>query len=296
MKHGTTFLASFILLVTSYTAHAQIKIVTTTGMIADLVHNIGGNHVDVTPLMNSGIDPHLYKATQGDLRKIKNADIVIYNGLYLEGKMQDIFDKLAKKKPVYAVTENLAKNQLIEDSEHADPHIWFDVSLWQLAANRVLEILIKHDSSNAKSYEANAQNYIGLLKAKHQWVQAQIKLIPKNQRVLITAHDAFGYLGKAYGIEVMGLQGISTAAEFGLQDIKRLKDIIVEREIKAVFIESSVSPRFIESLVAGVKAQGHELKIGGELFSDAMGAKGSGADNYLGMVEHNINTIVGSLK
>lgn len=296
MKHGTTFLALFILLVTSYTAHAQIKIVTTTGMIADLVHNIGGNHVDVTPLMNSGIDPHLYKATQGDLRKIKNADIVIYNGLYLEGKMQDIFDKLAKKKPVYAVAENLAKNQLIEDSEHADPHIWFDVSLWQLAANRVLEILIKHDSSNAKSYETNAQNYINLLKAKHQWVQAQIKLIPKNQRVLITAHDAFGYLGKAYGIEVMGLQGISTAAEFGLQDIKRLKDIIVEREIKAVFIESSVSPRFIESLVAGVKAQGHELKIGGELFSDAMGPKGSGADNYLGMVEHNINTIVGSLK
>ena len=280
-----------LLALLSTPAVAQLQVTTTTGMIADLVENIGQDKVKVQSLMGVGVDPHLYKATQGDMRKLSRADIIFYNGLHLEGKMQDIFDKLARKKTVVAVTESLSHSDLIQYDALHDPHVWFDIALWQQVADKVAEVLAKKDAKNAAFYQRNLGAYQQQLASLNQWSKAQINQIPKNNRVLITAHDAFGYFGKAYGFEVMGLQGISTAGEFGLQDIKQLKDVIVQRDIKAVFVESSVSPKFIESLVKGVQAEGKTLKVGGELYSDAMGPTGSGADDYIGMVQHNIRTI-----
>jgi len=277
-------------------SQAQINVVTTTGMIADLVKNIGGQHVKVTALMNTGVDPHLYKATQGDLKRLLRADIILYNGLHLEGKMQEVFEKLSRKKPVFAIANKIATSELIQHGKYPDPHIWFDLQMWQQAGLRVKDILIQQDMKNQADYEKQAERYLADLARLNQWVIEQVNLIPETQRILITAHDAFGYFGKAYKIKVMGLQGVSTAAEFGLQDIKRLKDIIVQNKVRAVFVESSVSPRFIQSLVAGVKAEGHDVRIGGELYSDAMGPEGTATDNYFGMVKHNVTTIVEALK
>lgn len=277
-------------------AQAQLKVTVTTGMIADLVENIGQDKVKVTALMGAGVDPHLYKATQGDIRRLSGSDLILYNGLHLEGKMQPIFEKLARKKAVFAVSDKIPADRLIHFENLHDPHIWFDVSLWQLATQRIAEILQQQDPENAGNYRKNAENYLKQLEELDQWVNAEIAQIPQTQRILITAHDAFGYFGKAYGLEVRGLQGVSTASEFGLQDIKRLKDIILKNHVKAVFVESSVSPKFIQSLVAGVKAEGGDLKLGGELFSDAMDLQGRPAGNYIGMVKHNVKTIVKALK
>jgi manganese/zinc/iron transport system substrate-binding protein len=290
----------FFLLVVSFFASVSVakpvNVVATTGMIADLAINIGQDKVKVISLMSSGVDPHLYKATQGDLRRLQKADIIFYNGLHLEGKMQDIFNKLAKKKPVFAVTKQIDHAQLIKADGAHDPHLWFDVSLWHAAAKEVLARLVEVDSINKDFYQKNAKAYLAKLEQLHVWAGEQIGLIPKSQRMLITAHDAFGYFGRAYGLEVHGLQGVSTASEFGLNDIKVLKRMIVKRKIKAVFVESSVPKKFLQSLVSGVKAEGGDLKIGGELFSDAMGLKGTEEGTYIGMVKHNVNTIVSALK
>jgi len=290
------FILGLSLFATSFSSQAQLNIIATTGMIADLAKNIGGNHVKVTALMGTGVDPHLYKATQGDLRLITRADIIFYNGLHLEGKMQDIFEKIARKKTVIAVGSKIDQNKLMHHGTYADPHIWFDLSLWQQAGQRVSETLQEQDPKNKADYQTQANQYLKQMTELDVWVKQQILDLPESQRILITAHDAFGYFGKAYGIKVMGLQGISTTAEFGLQDIKHLKNVIVKNNVKAVFVESSVSPRFIESLVAGVTAEGHKVVIGGELYSDAMGPKGTATDNYFGMVKHNVQTIVNALK
>ncbi|QKI88843.1 metal ABC transporter solute-binding protein, Zn/Mn family [Thiomicrorhabdus xiamenensis] len=272
-------------------AHAQLKITVTTGMIADLVNQIAKDKAKVQALMGVGVDPHLYKATQGDVRKLSRADIIFYNGLHLEGKLQPILQKMQRRKTVVAVTENFPEKRLIAFDKLHDPHVWFDVSLWELAAQQVQKTLATKDPQNAAFYQRNAEQYRTRLNELHQWVKQEMQKVPQAKRVLITAHDAFGYFGKAYDLEVMGLQGISTAGEFGLQDIKQLKDVIVARDISAVFVESSVSPKFIESLVKGVQAEGKQLRIGGELYSDAMGVKGSDADTYIKMVEHNVHTI-----
>jgi manganese/zinc/iron transport system substrate-binding protein len=285
-----------VLLGFSFSAQAQLKVVTTTGMIADLAQNIGGQYVEVTALMGSGVDPHLYKATHGDLRRLTKADIILYNGLHLEGKMQDIFEKMARNRAVFAVSSLIPETQLRQHGHFPDPHIWFDLSLWQQAGQRVLQILQQQDPKNQQAYADNAKPYLDEMQALHQWIKTQVQSIPPAQRILITAHDAFGYFGQAYGMQVMGLQGISTASEFGLQDIKQLKDIIVKNQIKAVFVETSVSPRFIQSLVAGVKAEGNDLRIGGELYSDAMGQSDTSTGTYFGMVKHNVTTIVDALK
>lgn len=276
-----------------------LNVVTTTGMIGDLVYNIGQDKVVLTTLMGSGVDPHLYKATHGDLRRLQQADIVFYNGLFLEGRMQDILEELSAKKSVYAVTKNIPVSELLGFDDEVykyDPHIWFDVNLWKQAGQLVLDKLVKTDPDNSAFFKKNAKVYFAELSDLHIWVKDQIQQIPASERVLITAHDAFGYFGRAYGMEVRGLQGITTEAEFGLHDIKVLKDFIVERNIKAVFVEASVPKRFIESLVAGIQAEGRDLVIGGVLYSDAMGLKGSPTGNYIGMVKHNVNTIVGALK
>lgn len=273
-----------------------LNVVVTTGMIGDLVLNIGQKNVEMTALMGVGVDPHLYKATHGDLRRLQKADVIFYNGLHLEGKMQDVFEKLAHRKPVYAVTQNIEEHRLHRYGKAHDPHVWFDVALWHAAGQLVLEKLIEHDPQNEKRYRENAAQYFKQLAELDAWVKQQINQIPKQQRVLITAHDAFGYFGTAYDMEVRGLQGISTATEFGLHDIKALKELILARKIKAVFVESSVPKRFLESLVAGVNEVGQPLKIGGELYSDAMGLSGTPEGTYIGMVKHNVNVIVRALK
>ncbi|MFB6364877.1 metal ABC transporter solute-binding protein, Zn/Mn family [Paenibacillus elgii] len=280
-------------------APGKVKITATIGMIADIVRQVGGTHVEVTGLMKAGVDPHLYKASQGDLKKLDQAEIIFYNGLHLEGKMTNVFEKMEKSKPTVAVTKNIPESKLrgMEDGTGAhDPHVWFDVKHWISATETVRDELSKHDADNAADYKKNAEAYIKQLEELHQFAKEQIASIPEKQRVLVTAHDAFGYFGDAYGIKVMGLQGISTASEYGSKDVSDLRDFLVANKIKAVFVESSVPKKSIEAVIEGAKKQGHEIQIGGELFSDAMGEEGTPEGNYIGMVKHNIHTIVQALK
>jgi manganese/zinc/iron transport system substrate-binding protein len=210
--------------------------------------------------------------------------------------MQSVFEKMAKNKPVFAISDTLSKTQLLFHDTHPDPHIWFDLTLWHQAGLVVLQHLQQQDPAHKADYQAQAEAYLAQMSELNTWVKHQIERIPAQQRVLITAHDAFGYFGQAYGLKVLGLQGVSTASEFGLQDLKRLKDIIIQQKIKAVFVESSVSPRLIQSLVEGSQAEGHALTIGGELYSDAMGLAGTPSGTYFGMVKHNVTTLVNALK
>ncbi|MEK8132464.1 zinc ABC transporter substrate-binding protein [Paenibacillus filicis] len=280
-------------------AEGKIKITTTIGMIADITEQVGGEHVKVTALMKPGVDPHLYKASQGDVRKLEEAELILYGGLHLEGKMTDIFENMAKQKTTVAVTRDIPESQLLlvdDGSGTHDPHVWFDVKLWTRATETVQEALSKHDAAHAAEYKQNADAYIAKLRELDQYAARQIASIPEGQRVLVTAHDAFGYFGKAYGIKVMGLQGISTASEYGSKDVSTLRDYLVANKIKAVFVESSVPKKSIEAVIQGAAKQGHEVKIGGELFSDAMGPAGTPEGTYIGMVRHNVDTIVKALK
>jgi manganese/zinc/iron transport system substrate-binding protein len=280
-------------------ANGKWKVTTTTGMVADIVKQVGGEYVEVTQLMGAGVDPHLYKASEGDIKRINDADIIFYSGLHLEGKMVEIFEKIGKKKPVKAVTASLTKEQLLADPaspNSPDPHVWFDVSLWMKAVEQVRDDLSAFDPAHKDTYAKNATKYLGELKDLDQYARAQLASIPKEQRVLVTAHDAFHYFGRAYDVEVMGLQGISTASEYGLKDVQSLVDTLVSRKIKAVFVESSVPKRSIEAVVQGAAAKHHTVSIGGELFSDAMGAPGTPEGNYIGMVKHNVDTIVRALR
>ena len=275
------------------------NIVATTGMIADLVRNIGKDSVQVTALMGPGVDPHLYKATQGDLGRLQAADVIFYNGLHLEGKMGEIFEKLEQIKTVVPVAEAVDSSKLLQDPVYQgnfDPHIWFDVALWASTMDRIVETLSEVDPESKAFYEANARAYRQELQELHDWVAAEIQKIPAEKRTLITAHDAFNYFGEAYGIEVRGLQGISTLSEFGLKDRVDLVNFIVERGIKAVFVETSVSEKNIESIVEGTRQRGHDLVIGGNLYSDAMGEAGTPEGTYVGMVRANVQTIVEGLK
>lgn len=275
----------------------RLQVVTTTGMIADLVKNIGGDRVEVVALMGPGVDPHLYKASEGDIGRLSRAQVIFYNGLHLEGRMGDVLVQMARTTPTVAVAERIpASLLLITEDGVEDPHIWFDVSLWMQAADVVRDTLVEIDPAHAEAYRANATAYQAELEALHAYAEEQIAAVPAEQRVLVTAHDAFAYFGRAYGIEVRGLQGISTAAEYGLADLQALVDLLTERQIKAVFVESSVPRRSVEALVEGAAARGHQVSIGGELYSDAMGAEGTPAGTYIGMVRHNVDTIVGALK
>ncbi|MGO0122833.1 metal ABC transporter solute-binding protein, Zn/Mn family [Desulfothermobacter acidiphilus] len=277
----------------------KLKVTTTTTMISDLVQQVGGDRVEVTGIMRPGVDPHLYKATQSDMLNLKAADLVFYNGLNLEGKMGDIFVRLSRQKPTFAISEYIAEDQLREPQEfagHYDPHIWFDVSLWKKAAERVRDGLSEVDPNHADYYRQRAKNYLKQLDELDAYIRQRLAAIPPEQRVLITAHDAFGYLGRAYGIEVRGLQGISTDTEYGLKDVQQLVDFIVQHWIKAVFVESSVPHRSIQAVVEGARKRGHEVKIGGELYSDALGDPGTPAGSYIGMFKHNVDTIVEALK
>ncbi|MFY0783578.1 zinc ABC transporter substrate-binding protein [Peribacillus simplex] len=277
--------------------NSKLNVVATTGMIGDLVENIGGKHVEVTSLMGPGVDPHLYKATQGDVKTLDSADMIFYNGVHLEGKMTDIFEMMSKDKPTVAVTEDFKEDQLrkVSATEH-DPHVWFDVKLWIVAAEAVKKELIATDPDHESSYRENYEEYVLQLEELDKYVQEEINKIPEDQRVLVTAHDAFGYFGQSYGLDVRGLQGINTLSEYGSKDVTDMRNYLVENKIKAIFIESSVPRKAIEAVIQGAGKQGHKVEIGGELFSDAMGERGTEEGTYIGMVRHNTDTIVRALK
>lgn len=276
----------------------RLRIVSTTGMIHDLVRQIAGDRAESSGLMGEGVDPHLYKATPGDIRRLSDADIVFYNGLHLEGRLGDVLSKLSEKKPVVAVGEAIEPSLLRHPAEfegHPDPHVWFDVSLWAHAAESIRDTLIKRDPAGRESYTAAAEKLLKELSDLHGWCKTQIATIPESHRILITAHDAFGYFGRAYSIEVRGIQGISTDSEASLRDIASLVDTLVSSKVPAVFIESSVPRKTIEALVEGCRSRGHTVVIGGELYSDAMGAEGTEGGTYIGMIRHNVTTIVRAL-
>ena len=279
-------------------AQRQINVVATTGMIGDAVRNVGGERVAVISLMGPGVDPHLYKASEGDVSRMSRADMIFYNGLHLEGKMAEIFEKMQQRIQTVAVTDRIERTRLDSPPAFAgnyDPHVWFDVTLWMEAVRHIAESLAEFDPSHAGIYQTNAARYLSSLDSLHVYVRDEINQIPENRRVLITAHDAFHYFGRAYGMEVRGLQGISTASETGTADVQELARFIVQRQIPAIFVETSVPPRYIEALQAAVKSRGFDVKIGGSLFSDAMGNPGTPEGVYLGMVRHNVDTIVEAL-
>jgi len=276
----------------------ELVIVATTGMIADAVKNITKDTAKVLTLLGPGVDPHSYKATPGDLHKINQANIIYYNGLHLEGKMDSILRKLSKKKKVYAVTDALQKDQLIIDPNFplADPHFWSDIILFQHAVKYIGKTLQEANPEHTLTYKKNMQAYLKKLQDLQEIVQKSIQTIPPQQRLLVTAHDAFAYFGKAYGIEVKALQGTSTMAEYGIKDITHLINTITKRNIKAIFVETSVSTKPIEAVVAGCRQKGHLVKIGGALYSDAMGKAGTPEGTYEGMLLANVNTIVNALR
>jgi manganese/zinc/iron transport system substrate-binding protein len=275
-----------------------INVVATTGYVGDVVRNIGGERVAVTTLMGPGVDPHLYKASASDVVAIQNADAVFYSGLHLEGRMIEIFERLARTKPVYAVTDKLPPERLLASADYEnqyDPHVWFDPTLWSYTADAVAEALSALDPTSAPLYHQNAARYKQQLAELDAYAQQRLQAIPPQARVLITAHDAFGYFGRRYAIEVRGLQGISTASEAGAADVQQLAAFIAERGINAVFVESSVPPATVNAVRAAVHARGHEVDIGGELFSDALGAQGTPEGTYVGVLRHNIDTIAEAL-
>lgn len=275
----------------------RIKVVCTTEMVADVVRNVGGEHVAVHAIMGEGVDPHLYKATPGDREQLFQADVICYSGLHLEGKMTEVLANMAKRKPCYAVAERVPAQLIHRDNEgHVDPHLWFDVHAWSHTVEVVREALAGYDPVHAEEYRRNAEAYRKELAALHVYATAQLASVPKERRVLVTAHDAFRYFGLAYAVEVRGIQGISTESEAGVQEINQLVQMLTDRKIKAVFIETSVSDRNIKALLEGCQAKGHAVVIGGELYSDAMGKAGTPGGTYIGMVRHNVDTIVKALK
>jgi len=277
----------------------KIKVVATTGMLYDAAKIIGGEKIEPIAIMGPGVDPHLYKATQGDLQKLRSGDLIIYNGLMLEGKMGEILERLSSNKNILAAAESIPDSLLnsSEMYENAfDPHVWFDVKLWKRVVKSITISIAQTDSSNAEYYHQNASQYLNILDTLDQYVSINISTIPKSQRVLVTAHDAFGYFGKAYDMDVVGLQGISTVSDFGLRDIADLTDLIIEREVKAIFVETSVSDKAIKAVINGCRERGHSVVIGGSLYSDAMGEFGTFEGTYIGMVKHNVDVITNSLK
>jgi len=281
-------------------ASGKLNVVTTTTMITDMVKEIGGDALKVEGLMGAGVDPHLYKASEGDVNKLYHADVVIYSGLHLEGKLVDVFEKMEHQGiKMVAITDTFEKGDLISSEYFAsnyDPHIWFDISLWKKASAFVANKLAITDPDNKKLYFTNLEKYLVRLDSTEKFIRSRIDELPVDKRILITAHDAFNYFGKAYRFEVIGLQGISTASEAGVQDVQNLAGLIVERKVKAIFIESSVPKRNIEALQAAVKSKGLEVIIGGQLFSDACGDAGTFEGTYIGMFLYNVNTIVDALK
>ncbi|MCJ8498177.1 zinc ABC transporter substrate-binding protein [Chryseobacterium salipaludis] len=278
----------------------NFRIVTTTSMITDLVKNVGGDKVSVTGLMGAGVDPHLYKASEGDVSKLSQADMILYNGLQLEGKLVEVFENMQRQKiNTIAISDALDKKDLIGSTLFAsnyDPHIWFAVENWEKATQFVADELSKALPEHREEFQANAKRYLGALKALKAELREEINTLPEEQRRLVTAHDAFNYFGRSFGFDVVGLQGISTATEAGVQDVQKTASYIIEHKVKAIFIESSVPKRTVEALQAAVNSKSHQVAIGGTLFSDALGNPGTPEGTYIGMFRYNVKTMVKSLK
>lgn len=276
------------------------RIVTTTSMITDLVKNVGGDKVSVTGLMGAGVDPHLYKASEGDVSKLSQADMILYNGLHLEGKLVEVFENMQRQKiNTVAISDALDKKDLIGSTLFAsnyDPHIWFAVENWEKATQFVADELSKALPEHREEFQANAKKYLEELKALKTELTEEINTLPEEQRRLVTAHDAFNYFGRSFGFDVVGLQGISTATEAGVQDVQKTASYIIDHKVKAIFIESSVPKRTVEALQAAVNSKNHQVAIGGTLFSDALGNPGTPEGTYIGMFRYNVKTIVNSLK
>lgn len=278
----------------------KLNVVTTTTILTDLVKNIGGDAINVDGLMGSGVDPHLYKASEGDVSKLVNADVIFYNGLHLEGKLVEVLEKMkSAEKATIPLADELNKSQLIGSEYFAsnyDPHVWFNIDFFKQFTEKVTEVLSNNDPKNAEIFRANEKRYLDALKKLKEDVTSVVNELEPEKRILVTAHDAFNYFGKAYGFEVIGLQGLSTATEAGVQDVQRLAAFIIENNVKAIFIESSVPKRTIEALQEAVKSKGHNVSIGGTLYSDALGNAGTAEGTYLGMYRYNIKTIFNALK
>lgn len=283
----------------SAAAEPGFTVVCTIGQIADIARNVAGDRAEVIGLLGPGVDPHLYKLTRSDVGQLRAADLVFYNGLLLEGKMIDALVRLASSgKPVHAVTEAIDEEYLLTPEMFAgayDPHVWMDPQAWAKAVEKVRDRLIAFDPAGEAAYRQNASAYLDELRALDAYAQEVLATVPEDRRVLVTAHDAFNYFGRRFGFEVLGIQGISTESEAGVREIEHLVSILVERQIPAVFVETTVSQRNIRALIEGARARGHEVVVGGSLFSDAMGAGGTYEGTYLGMIDHNVTTIARAL-
>jgi len=279
--------------------NGKLKVVVTTSMLTDLVKNIGADLIEIEGLMGAGVDPHLYKASEGDVSKLFNADVIFYNGLHLEGKLVEVFEKMEAQKTTVALGEFLAKDGLIGSDYFAsnyDPHVWFNIQYFKEFSDKVTSVLSEKDPKNAASYTANNLAFQQKLDLLHTAVVNTIATLAPEKRILVTAHDAFNYFGKAYGFKVVGLQGLSTATEAGVQDVQKLSEYIIANKVKAIFIESSVPRRTIEALEAAVLSKEHQVSIGGSLYSDALGDGGSVEGTYVGMFLYNVKTIVNALQ
>lgn len=292
------FGAASAVLPTALRAATPLKVVATTGMIADTVAEIGGDAVEVTALMGPGVDPHAYRQTRTDILAMSRADLIVANGLYLEAQMEDVLGDFSDRTSVLMAAEAVPAEDLFDHEDYAgkfDPHVWMDPKLWSIVANAIRDALIEARPGEAEGFTARAADFATRLEALEAYSAGVLGSVAEPARVLVTAHDAFAYFGAAYGWEVTGIQGISTESEAGLQRIAALVDMLVEREIGAVFVESSVSDRNVRALIEGAAARGHEVRIGGELFSDAMGAPGTYEGTYIGMIDHNVTTVAAAL-
>lgn len=291
------FAAIAVLFWPTTTVEAQqkpLRVVATVSMLADAVRAIGGDRVEVTSLLGEGVDPHTYRPTRADIARLSAADLVIANGLHLEAQLDETLKALARSKPLLFAAEKIPSSQLLADDEYKDrkdPHVWMDPKLWSLVVEAVRDALIARDPAGRTAYEAGAKAYIAEIRRLDEYTQKILKTVPESSRVLVTAHDAFSYFGRAYGFEVEGIQGLSTESEAGLKRIEELVTLLVAKKIRAVFVESSVPERNIRALVEGAHARGHQVIIGGELYSDALGAPGSYEGTLIGMLDHNVTTI-----
>lgn len=277
---------------------APLQVVATTGMIADTLKQVGGEHVKVRALMGPGVDPHTYRQTRNDIAAMTQADAVFWNGLFLEAQLEEFLERLDKRRPVIAVGEAVPKAQRRADEEYTDqwdPHVWMDPGRWRFAAEAIRDALVDLKPQAESDFDASLTAFLARLEALDSYAEKVLTSVPEPSRVLVTAHDAFGYLGDAYAYEVEGIQGYSTESEAGLARIETLVDMLVQRRIGAIFIESSVSERNIRALIEGAAAQGWEVTIGGELFSDAMGPPGTYEGTYIGMIDHNVTLLARAL-
>ncbi len=297
-RSAILLLAGFLWTLPSAAADSRLQLVATTGMVADVVREIGSEQVEVKGLMGPGVDPHLYRQTRSDITALSRADAVFWNGLYLEAQLEEFLHRLGERRPVYAVAENVPERLRMADEEYqnqSDPHVWMDPGRWRYAVEAVREALAELRPEHKKDFDMRAEAYLAELEKLDVYAREVLNSVPEGKRVLVTAHDAFGYFGDAYDFEVLGIQGFSTESEAGLSRIESLVDLLVERQISAIFVESSVSDRNVRALIEGAAARGHSVRIGGELYSDAMGPAGRYEGTWLGMIDHNVSVIARAL-